>query len=94
MLSACAAAHRGRPSSKRIGWVYDADAAMLCLQDRGALQVAKQRLFDRYYEGKIRALVDDAEQFNGVSRVCDAVDYMLSGKAIGKVVVRMHSSTS
>ena len=50
---------------------------------------AKERLFARYYSGDIRALVDDAQTFKGVDSVTDAIDYMLTGKAVGKVVVSM-----
>ena len=62
------------------------------MQDREGLQAAKDRLFERYYSGQIKALVDTAEEFEGVERVCDAIDYMLTGKAIGKVVVKMNGS--
>jgi NADPH-dependent curcumin reductase CurA len=39
-------------------------------------------------EGRLRAVVD-AREFKGVDSVADAVEYMLSGAASGKVVVRM-----
>ena len=57
-----------------------------CMQDRSKTQTAKKRLFDRFYDGTIKALVD-GKNFAGVEAVPDAVDYMLTGQAIGKVVV-------
>ena len=56
------------------------------VQDRSKVQGAKQRLFDRYHNGTIKALIDK-KAFHGVEAVPDAVEYMLTGQAIGKVVV-------
>ncbi len=39
-------------------------------------------------QGKLQAWVDERE-FVGVESVVDAIEYMLTGEAIGKVVVRM-----
>ena len=50
------------------------------------LQKLKERLFDLYYSGKLEAWVDPAE-FHGVDSVSDAMDFMLSGQALGKVVI-------
>ena len=61
------------------------------MQDRDRLQSAKHQLFERFYNGKIQALVDYGREFTGVASVCDAVDYMLSGQAVGKVVVKLNS---
>ncbi len=55
-------------------------------QDRDLLQKLKQRLFDLYYDGKLEAWVDPA-QFKGVAAVTDAMEFMLSGQALGKVVI-------
>lgn len=46
----------------------------------------RQRLFDLYEEGQLQAWVDE-RQFHGVEEVADAIEYMLSGQALGKVVV-------
>ena len=46
----------------------------------------RQRLFDLYEKGQLQAWVDE-RQFHGVEQVSDAVEYMLSGQAVGKVVV-------
>ena len=56
------------------------------LQDRQLLQQLKQRLFELYYDGKLEAWVDPA-QFKGVEAVTDAMEFMLSGQALGKVVI-------
>ncbi|KAK9867130.1 hypothetical protein WJX84_009160, partial [Apatococcus fuscideae] len=55
-------------------------------KDRDLLQKLKQRLFDLYYSGKLEAWVDPAK-FHGVGAVTDAMDFMLSGQALGKVVI-------
>ena len=59
------------------------------MQDPQKLKAVKDNLFKRYYSGQIRALIDDSKSFHGVEQVCDAIDFMLSGKALGKVVVDM-----
>lgn len=46
----------------------------------------RQQLFDLHEQGKLQAWVDE-RRFHGVGQVSDAVEYMLSGQAIGKVVV-------
>ena len=56
------------------------------VQDRDLLQKLKQRLFDLYYDGKLEAWVDPT-QFKGVAAVPDAMEFMLSGQALGKVVI-------
>ena len=49
-------------------------------------QACKQQAWDMYSDGRIKALVDE-KQFRGLDSIPDAVDHMLSGQAIGKVVV-------
>ncbi|XP_068637694.1 uncharacterized protein [Aristolochia californica] len=44
------------------------------------------RLFDLYSSGKLKVFVDPTK-FVGISAVADAVEYLHSGKSIGKVVV-------
>ena len=56
--------------------------------DREKLLHAKQLLFQRLEQGTIRAVVDDRD-FHGLESTADAVDYMLTGQAVGKVVVRL-----
>jgi hypothetical protein len=48
---------------------------------------ARDRLLDLFYTGKIRVAVDPT-QFTGIESIPAAVDYLLSGKNCGKVVVR------
>ena len=46
----------------------------------------RQQLFDLHEEGKLQAWVDE-RRFHGVEQVSDAIEYMLSGQAVGKVIV-------
>lgn len=54
--------------------------------DEQKVDEAKHRLFERFDAGLIRAIVDD-RRFIGLESTADAVDYMLTGKAVGKVIV-------
>jgi hypothetical protein len=47
---------------------------------------ARDRLLDLFYTGKIRVAVDPT-QFRGIESIPAAVEYLLSGKNCGKVVV-------
>ena len=55
--------------------------------DRAAMLAAKRQLWDDFEAGHIRAVVDTKRAFVGVESTVEAVDYMLSGQALGKVVV-------
>lgn len=57
--------------------------------DRKDIPRYRQELFDLHAQGKLQAWVDEKE-FAGVESVVDAIEYMLTGQAVGKVVVRMH----
>ena len=57
--------------------------------DRKDIPRYRQELFDLHVQGKLQAWVDERE-FVGVESVVDAIEYMLTGEGIGKVVVRMH----
>ena len=48
----------------------------------------RTKCFDLVHAGEIRSLVD-AKEFRSLESVLDAQDYMLSGQAIGKVVVSL-----
>ena len=48
---------------------------------------ARDRLLDLFYTEKIKVTVDPTE-FNGIESIPSAVEYLLSGKNCGKVVVR------
>jgi NADPH-dependent curcumin reductase CurA len=49
---------------------------------------AKEELFRLHREGGLTALVD-SRKFNGLDSIPDAIEYMLSGTTIGKVVVEL-----
>jgi NADPH-dependent curcumin reductase CurA len=51
---------------------------------------ARDRLLDLFYTGKIRVAVDPTE-FRGTESIPAAVEYLLSGKNYGKVVVKFYS---
>ena len=57
-------------------------------KDRAKLGQTKQRLFQRFDEGTVKAVVDQTT-FDGLEGVADAVDFMLTGQALGKVVVKL-----
>ena len=59
------------------------------MPDRAAMLAAKRRLFDDVAAGHIKPVIDTQRQFEGLASVPDAMDYMLSGQAIGKVVVSL-----
>jgi NADPH-dependent curcumin reductase CurA len=50
---------------------------------------ARDRLLDLFYTGKIKVAVDPT-QFKGIESIPAAVEYLLSGKNCGKVVVRFN----
>jgi NADPH-dependent curcumin reductase CurA len=54
---------------------------------------ARATLFDLYQRGQIR-VVFDARDFGGLPRVYDAVEHLLSGRSMGKVVVNLDPSNS
>jgi len=49
----------------------------------------KDRVLELYAKGKLQSLVDDIKTFDGLESVTDAIDHMLSGTTIGKVVVKI-----
>ena len=56
--------------------------------DKEKVAAARKRVFDLHAEGKLQAWVDP-KPFTGLSAVPDAIEYMLSGQSIGKVVVHV-----
>mmetsp|Transcript_13095 Transcript_13095/g.28291 ORF Transcript_13095/g.28291 Transcript_13095/m.28291 type:complete len:385 (+) Transcript_13095:78-1232(+) len=58
-------------------------------KDYGAVADCKGRVLGLFEEGKIKSLVDDEEEFVGLESVTEAIRHMLSGRTIGKVVVRI-----
>mmetsp|Transcript_70109 Transcript_70109/g.116450 ORF Transcript_70109/g.116450 Transcript_70109/m.116450 type:complete len:382 (+) Transcript_70109:115-1260(+) len=58
-------------------------------KDFGAMSGCQQRVLDLHASGELVALVDGKRTFEGLDSVVDAIEYMLSGQAVGKVVVRI-----
>ena len=56
-------------------------------QDPRAIRKCKRRVFDLHADGKLAAWVDLSHGFSGVEQVADAVEYMLRGGHMGKVVI-------
>lgn len=56
-------------------------------QDPRAIRRCKKRVFDLHAAGQLTAWVDTAHGFEGVGGVADAIDYMLRGGHVGKVVI-------
>jgi len=51
---------------------------------------SKDRVLGLFAEGKLKSLVDKTAEFKGVGSVSDAINHMLSGTTIGKVVVKIN----
>lgn len=62
------------------------------LQDVAAIRRCKRKVFQLYEQGKLQAWVDIDHEFRGVEQIPDAVEYMLKGGHIGKVVVPISST--
>lgn len=58
-------------------------------RDVDAIRSSKRRVFDLHRQGKLKALIDESATFQGVEAVPDAVEHMLRGGHVGKVVVRL-----
>uniref|UniRef100_A0A7S0LKP0 Enoyl reductase (ER) domain-containing protein n=1 Tax=Coccolithus braarudii TaxID=221442 RepID=A0A7S0LKP0_9EUKA len=61
-------------------------------KDFKAVAGCKERVLDLYASGELKALVDEKHTFQGLESVSDAIEYMLSGEAVGKVVVQVGDS--
>lgn len=59
-------------------------------KDFSTVASSKDRVLGLFAEGKITSIVDDTDEFVGLESVSNAIDHMLSGKTIGKVVVRIN----
>lgn len=83
------------PPSAELFWggkVVEADGKVaygsVWPQNRQDTLEAKKELFDLHGSGRIEAWVD-GQEFRGVESIPEAVDYMLKGRAVGKVVVEL-----
>ena len=56
--------------------------------DRNQILEAKKEVFDLLEKGNIRAVVDE-KKFRNLETVPDAIEFMLSSKAIGKVICQL-----
>jgi len=56
--------------------------------DRQPILQAKEEVFRLHREGELTALVD-ARRFHGLDSIPDALEHMLSGTTVGKVVVEL-----
>jgi NADPH:quinone reductase-like Zn-dependent oxidoreductase len=84
------------PSSLRVrrctkALVIRSSDSIGALQDREAIQRCRSRTFELFDQGRLRALVDEVS-FSGLESIVDATDHMLSGRAIGKVVVELQNA--
>jgi NADPH-dependent curcumin reductase CurA len=52
---------------------------------------ARERVFQAYEQGRLRVCFDEA-RFQGLAQVPDAVEHLLSGRSMGKVVVQLGSA--
>jgi NADPH:quinone reductase-like Zn-dependent oxidoreductase len=55
----------------------------------GTAAGCKDRVLALFVEGKLKSLVDKAPEFSGLESVSDAINHMLSGTSVGKVVVKI-----
>ncbi|KAG2427481.1 hypothetical protein HXX76_012414 [Chlamydomonas incerta] len=58
-------------------------------KDLKSLLRCRKRVFDLAASGALRVITDEGHGRQGVEGVADAVDYMLRGQHVGKVVIRM-----
>lgn len=58
-------------------------------QDFSVVADSKDRVLSLFHNGSIRSIVDNTSEFEGLESISDAISHMLSGKAIGKVVVKI-----
>ncbi|GMH34365.1 hypothetical protein BSKO_02199 [Bryopsis sp. KO-2023] len=58
-------------------------------KDPTVIPKCRERVFELFREGSLRVWVDTSESFQGIESIPDAIDHMLQGKHIGKVVVAL-----
>lgn len=64
------------------------------LQDIATVRRAKRRVFQLAAAEQLQSLVDVSHGFRGVEQIPDAVEYMLRGGHIGKVVIPLLPSNT
>lgn len=60
-----------------------------CLWCFQSIVDCKSKVFQLFAEGKLKVLLDDSQTFEGLESIPDAIEHMLSGSTIGKVVVTL-----
>ncbi len=58
-----------------------------------AIARCRRRVFELAKNGKLDAWVDQSHGLEGLEGVAPAIDYMLQGQHVGKVVLRIQSQT-
>mmetsp|Transcript_30713 Transcript_30713/g.45458 ORF Transcript_30713/g.45458 Transcript_30713/m.45458 type:complete len:379 (+) Transcript_30713:58-1194(+) len=53
------------------------------------MKKSSERVRELYAQGKLTSLVDTTAEFSGLDSVASSIEHMLSGKTIGKVVVKI-----
>jgi NADPH-dependent curcumin reductase CurA len=53
---------------------------------------ARRRIFEEFDAGRLKVVFDD-RRFEGIESICDAAEHLLSGRSMGKVVVRLPAAT-
>jgi len=71
--------HKGKQTIYGNAWPKDFSLIAGC----------RNRILDLFTEKKLVSIVDKSPEFVGLDSVSDAIDHMLSGKTIGKVVVKI-----
>ena len=61
---------------------------LFAMQTKEEMARCRALAWEMYSSGTVTALVDD-KPFHGLEKIPDAVEHMLSGQAIGKVVVSL-----
>lgn len=59
------------------------------MQDLKLLPACRKRTFDLYKTGDLKVWIDRSKEFKGIESIPDAIEHMLQGGHIGKVVVDM-----
>lgn len=58
-------------------------------KDLLAIRRCRKRVFDLYAAGKLDVCIDHSRAFRGIESIMDAVEHMLQGRHVGKVVVQI-----
>jgi len=58
-------------------------------KDFSLVNDSKNRVLSLFHDGALQSIVDENTEFIGLESVSDAITHMLSGKTIGKVVVKI-----